>query len=647
MKQTKPGSPASTRKDNDPALRARRLLASVRQSIQAQGGLLGILRHVHNLYRLEGLRGVGQRLGSALAKGVALAKGFDRNNYAEWVRRYDTVDDGQRQAIQQTIAAIEKPPLVSVVMSIHNPDLRCLTEAIHSIQRQSYPYWELCVADDASTEPAVRQLLEQFRQNEARIKVVFNEPHGQTAAALNKALGLATGDWTVLFDQRGLLSENTLFYVVQAAVANADTSMVYSDEDKIDMAGVRQQPYFKPDWNPDLFLSQNMLGRFTAFRSTLVEQLGGLREGYEGAQNYDMALRCIEQIEPAQILHIPRVLYHEQLAPDVSTLTDNEKKSALLAGQQTINDHFKRTGTDAKAELVEGGLYRARYALPFERPLVSLIIPTRNGLQLIRQCVESILTKTTYENYEIIIVDNNSDDPDTLQYFASLANEPRIRVLRDEREFNYSALNNGAVTQARGDYLCLVNNDIEVISPDWLSEMVSLAAQPGVGAVGARLWYPDDTLQHGGVVTGICGVAGHIHKHLPRGHPGYFGRAQAIQTLSVVTAACLLIKKDIYLAVDGLDEINLKVAFNDVDFCLRVQEAGYRNVWTPYAELYHHESASRGREDTFEKYARFGQEAQYMQRRWGHMLRRDPAYNPNLTLDADDFSLAWPPRCQG
>jgi GT2 family glycosyltransferase len=338
------------------------------------------------------------------------------------------------------------------------------------------------------------------------------------------------------------------------------------------------------------------------------------------------------------------VLYHWRSHPGSTAQAGSEKNYALLAGERALNDHFARAQIAAKAELLDFGMYRARYFIPAPAPLVSLIIPTRNGVDLIKQCIDSIFAKTTYKNYEILVVDNNSDDPKTLAYFASLAGDNRIRFLRDERPFNYSALNNAAVQQARGEYVGLLNNDIDVISPKWLEEMMALAIQPGVGPVGARLWYPNDTLQHGGVIIGLGGVAGHSHKHLRKYAPGYFFRAQLIQTISVVTAACLVIKKSIYQEVGGLDETNLKVAFNDVDFCLRVREAGYRNVWTPYAELYHHESATRGYEDTPEKQLRFRDEVLYMKKRWGDLLMNDPAYSRNLTLDYEDFSLAWPPR---
>jgi GT2 family glycosyltransferase len=387
-----------------------------------------------------------------------------------------------------------------------------------------------------------------------------------------------------------------------------------------------------------------MISHTGVYRADLVRKLGGFREGYEGAQEYDLALRCTEQLKPQQIVHIPRVLYHWRSHTGSTGQAGSEKGYALLAGERALNDHFIRVGVSAKAELLDFGMYRVRYDIPQPAPLISLIIPTRNGLKLIKQCIESITTKTSYKNYEILIVDNNSDDAQTLDYFATLVGDSRIRVLRDERPFNYSALNNSAVLHAQGEYVGLINNDIEVITPQWLDEMMSLAAQPGVGAVGARLWYQNDTLQHGGVISGLGGVAGHSHKHLPKGIPGYFFRAQLIQTLSAVSAACLVIKKNIYQEVGGLDETNLKVAFNDVDFCLRVREAGYRNIWTPYADLYHHESATRGYEDTPEKQLRFRNEVLYMRKRWGDTLLNDPAYSPNLTLEREDFSFAWPPR---
>ena len=624
-----------------------RLYCSVVLQNGLQEGWGGLNKAIH-LYQREGLVALVRRFRKMVelsrlnkASGWGLHIG---NDYDEWVHKYDTIDVKSRAEILKVIGNQPTGPLISVLMPVYNPPLEMLKESINSVQAQLYQNWELCIADDASTKAGVHELLQEFADGDSRIKIEYRKKNGHISAATNTALALASGEYIALLDNDDVLRESALFWVADAIRVNPAAGLIYSDEDKIEESGQRCEPYFKPDWNPDLFLSQNMICHLGVYRTTLVRKLGGFRIGFEGAQDYDLALRCVEQIEPKQIVHIPRILYHWRKHAGSTAHAGAVKNYALLAGRNAINDHFLRVNVKATAELLDFGGYRVRYDIPSPMPLVSLIIPTRNGLNLIRQCIESIISLTTYEHYEILIVDNNSDDPNTLAYFASLAGDNRIRILRDERPFNYSALNNAATLQARGEYIALINNDIEVISSEWLTEMTSLARQPGVAAVGARLWYPNDTLQHGGCITGIGGVAGHSHKHLPRGRGGYFSRAKLTQTMTVVTAACLVIKRDIFLEVGGLDEVNLKVAFNDVDFCLRLQEAGYRNVWTPYAELYHHESASRGFEDTPEKQARFNNEVNYMKQRWGEKLLNDPAYNPNLTLEHEDFSYAWPPR---
>ncbi|MDO8412889.1 MAG: glycosyltransferase family 2 protein [Gallionellaceae bacterium] len=627
--------------------RARVLRTVLPVALKRCGGVRRAMIKTWSVFKREGWDGVRSRtifLHSQVTCPASQSLTFDRNDYTEWIRRYDTLTDETRATLRARIEGFSHKPLISVVMPTYNPKAEWLIEAIESVRKQIYQHWELCIADDASTNKAIRPILERYAKEDSRIKVVFREKNGHISAASNSAMKLAKGEYIGLLDHDDLLREHALFWVVDAIANNPDAGLIYSDEDKIDQSGHRYHPYFKPDWNPDLFLSHNMICHLGAYRTDLVRKLGGFREGYEGAQDYDLALRCTERLTPQQIVHIPRVLYHWRSHPGSTAQAGNEKNYALLAGERVLNDHFSRTQVSAKAELLQFGMYRTRYDIPASQPLVSLIIPTRNGLHLIKQCLESILEKTTYKNYEILIVDNNSDDPQTLEYFASLAGKDQIRILRDERPFNYSALNNAAVQQAQGVYLGLINNDIAVITPEWLDEMIGLANQPGVGAVGARLWYPNDTLQHGGVITGLGGVAGHSHKHLNKGAPGFLWRAQLIQSLSVVTAACLIIKKSIYQEVGGLDETNLKVAFNDVDFCLRVREASYRNVWTPYAELYHHESATRGYEDTPEQKIRFRDEVLYMKKRWGDLLMDDPAYSPNLTLDYEDFSYAWPPR---
>ena len=533
--------------------------------------------------------------------------------------------------------------LISLILPVYNSNSEWLARAISSVIAQTYPHWQLCIADDASSDGHMRPLLERLAAADSRIKLVFREQNGHISAASNSAIDIATGDWLVLLDHDDELALDALSRIADAIQRRPDCQLIYSDEDKIDEAGTRSDPYFKPDWNPDLFLSQNMFSHLGAYRADLVRAVGGFRMGYEGSQDYDLALRCIERIRPDQIVHIPRVLYHWRIHEGSTAHAIEAKPYAMVAGERALNDHLRRTGVDATAEAVGYG-YRVRYVLPAVPPLVSLIIPTRNGLKLLRQCVESIFEKTDYPHYEIIVVDNGSDDKATLRYLDALATRPNVRVMRDDRPFNYSALNNAAVAQARGEVVGLLNNDLEVISAGWLTELVSHALRPGVGAVGARLWYADDTLQHAGVVLGIHGIAGHVHRFLPRGDVGYCGRASLIQSFSALTGACLLVRKSVYEELGGLNETELQVACNDVDFCLRAREAGYKNIWTPYAELYHHESASRGFDDTPEKQARSAKEVAYMKMRWGEALLNDPAYNPNLTLDSEDFGLAWPPR---
>ena len=600
-------------------------------------GFWGTIVKTMGVLKRGGLEGIRQAL-------VSLDSG--RSDYARWLALYDIIDDGVRERMRQRVAEMGNKPLISVVMPVYNPRVEWLIEAIESVRAQIYPHWELCIADDCSTDLEVKEELEKYQAMDSRIKVVFREQNGHISKASNSALNIAAGDWIALLDHDDLLHEQALFWVADMINKNPDAAMIYSDEDKIDANGNRFDPYFKPDWNIDLFYSQNMFSHLGIYRAEILNDVGGFREGLEGSQDYDLALRCIERVAFGQIYHIPRVLYHWRMHAESTAQSADAKPYAMLAGERALNEHFKRQGINARAEFVGHG-YRTHYTLPETTPLVSLIIPTRNGLQLLRQCIESIRKKTIYPNYEILIIDNSSDDPETLHYFDELQAKALTRVIRDDRSFNYSALNNAAVKQAQGEIVGLLNNDLEVISSEWLSEMVSIALQPSVGAVGARLWYPNETLQHAGVILGLGGVAGHPHNNLPRCRYGYFCRASVIQSFSAVTAACLIIRKEIYVEVGGLNEIDLQVAFNDVDFCLRVQEAGYRNVWTPYAQLYHHESATRGYEDTPEKQDRFAKEVQYMKQRWGDLLLNDPAYNPNLTLETGDFSLAWPPRVEG
>lgn len=588
------------------------------------------------------------RAGGLMAARQSLKKPFSSehrtNDFDAWVRRYDMIDDALRIKIKSELNRIDKRPLVSIVMPVYNPDPQWLSETIESVSKQIYSNWELCIADDASTNPEIRQVLEHFKLQDTRIRVVYRESNGHISHASNSALDMAEGEWIALLDHDDVLAEHALALIVQAINESPEAGLIYSDEDKLDQTGRRVDPYFKPEFDPLLLRGQNMICHLAAFRHDLVKSAGGFRTGFEGAQDYDLVLRVTEKLEPEQVIHIPHILYHWRIHVSSTAASPDAKGYAYKAGLNALQEHLNRTDSKASAEVMPYSYYRVRYQLPSPEPRVSIIIPTRNGYKLMRQCIESIQNKSTYPNYEIIVVDNGSDDITALKYFESLQKDALIRVIRDDRPFNYSMLNNSAVAQAKGEYVCLMNNDIEVISSDWLEEMMGLAVRPGVGVVGACLWYPDNTLQHGGVVLGIGGVAGHSQKHMQRKTEGYFGRGVLTQTYSAVTAACCVVRKSIYEEVGGLNEADLQVAFNDVDFCLKVRQAGYRNVWTPYAELYHHESASRGYEDTPEKQARFTREEQYMMNHWGYLLRDDPAYNPNLTLDHEDFTLAWPPR---
>lgn len=565
-------------------------------------------------------------------------------SYARWISRYDTLDNADRLSMYQTCGRMKLKPLLSIVMPVYNPPVNMLARAIESIQQQIYSNWELCIADDASTDPRVRLLLTHAANADHRIKVVYREENGHISKASNSAVDIASGEFIILMDNDDEIPEHALYWVAKTINDNPDAAIIYSDEDKIDTEGNRSDPYFKTDWNIYLFRSHNMISHLGVYRRSLVSQVGGFRVGMEGSQDYDLALRCIEQVSADQICHIPKVLYHWRIHPGSTAMSGDEKPYAQIAGERALNEHLQRIGNIGRAELLDFGMYRIHYDMPVDEPLVSLIIPTRNAAGLVKHCIESIHGKTIYRNYEIILVDNGSDDPEAIKYFEFLATIPGMRVIRDESQFNYSAINNNAVRSARGELIGLINNDIEVINPEWLGEMVSLALQPGAGAIGARLWYPNETLQHGGVLIGPLKLAGHAHRNLMKGHHGYFGRASLIQGVSAVTAACLVVKKSIFEEVGGLNEKELKVAFNDIDLCLKIKAAGYQNIWTPHADLYHHESATRGLEDTLEKIERFSSEVKYMQRVWKSVIDHDPAYNPNLTLDGEDFSLAFPPR---
>lgn len=567
-------------------------------------------------------------------------------DYATWVRLYDTLDSEELAAIRADMERLARRPLISVVMPVYNTPEPYLREALDSVLAQIYPDWELCIADDASTAPHVAPLLAEYQARDRRIKVVRRAANGHISAASNSALELASGEFVALMDHDDRLTPHALYMVAAELNRHPDADILYSDEDKIDAAGRRYDPHFKSGFNLDLLHGQNMVNHLGVFRRALIERAGGFREGFEGSQDYDLTLRVVEATTPERIRHIPAVLYHWRVFAESAAFSTVDLPRATAAAHRALTEHFQRRGIQATVEISPSThrFTRIRYALPDPLPRVSLIVPTRDKVDLLKGCVDGLLQRTDYPDLEVVIVDNNSEEAKTFAYFDTLKDDPRVRILRYEAPFNYSSINNFAVAQATGSVIGLINNDIEVMGADWLKEMVSHALRPEVGAVGAKLYYADGTVQHAGVITGICGVAGHGHKGLPRDAHGYFSRAQLTQDLSCVTAACLIMRRSVFDEVGGLDEVNLAVAFNDVDFCLRIRDQGYLVVWTPFAELYHLESASRGPDTAPDKVQRFLSEVNYMRRRWGDRLAQDPYYNPNLSLDAEDFGLAFPPR---
>jgi GT2 family glycosyltransferase len=563
--------------------------------------------------------------------------------YLDWVRRYDTLGPLDLGALGQRAHAIVDAPLISMVVPVYRTPEPWLRRCLDSVLSQVYANWELCIADDASPDPHVARVLREYAARDPRIKLCLREVNGHISEASNSALAMATGDFIGLLDHDDELRPHALLEMAEALTAHPDVGLLYSDEDKIDGDGRRFQPNFKPDWNYDLLLSQNYVCHFTVIRADLVRDVGGFRAGLEGSQDHDLVLRCIERLRPAQIRHIPRILYHWRAVEGSTALSRDAKDYAADAGLRAVGDHLQRVGARAVASPLPHGHYRVSWQLADPAPRISIIIPTRDRAALLRACVESILDRTAYDDYEIVVIDNQSSEPEALQYLEELRDRPMVRVLSYGAPFNYSAINNWTASQCDGELLCLLNNDIEVYSSGWLAEMAGHAMRSGVGAVGAMLYYPDRTIQHAGVVLGVGGVANHAFQHQPAGAPGFCARALVTQNLSAVTGACLMVRRALYLEVDGLDE-RLAVAFNDIDFCLRLRQAGYQNVWTPFAELYHHESASRGIDDTPDKRQRFVSEVELMQSRWGEQLQRDPAYNPNLSLDRECYELAFPPR---
>ncbi len=557
----------------------------------------------------------------------------DDVDYEEWYKNHKpTMEELQRQRDTE----FEYEPLISILVPVYNTPEEFLKQMIQSVRKQTYGKWELCIANANPANETVAEILRISSTKDERIKVKDVPENEGIAQNTNAALASATGDYIGLLDHDDLLTPDALYEVVKAINENDRPQVLYSDEDKVTMdLSEHFQPHMKPDYNKDLLRSNNYITHFFVADRTLVEEVGGEDGEYNGAQDYDLILKCTERAKG--IAHIPRILYHWRVHKASTADNPASKMYAFDAGKRAIEDHLKRCGEIGKVSHEKDlGFYRVKYQVQGS-PLISIIIPNKDQVESLDKCLESI-EKSSYKNYEIIIVENNSTEDETFAYYKKIESD-KIRIVYWSDEFNYSAINNFGVKHARGDYLLLLNNDVEVITTDWLEELTANCQRKDVGIVGARLYYPDDTIQHAGIVIGIGGVAGALFVGMPRMFTGYLHKAAIQQDLSAVTAACMMVKRSVYEELGGLEE-ELKVAFNDVDFCLRAREKGYLVVYDPNVELYHFESKSRGMEDSKEKIRRFQNEIEYMRSHWLELLKKgDPMYNPNLTLTKWDYSL--------
>lgn len=550
---------------------------------------------------------------------------------------YIQVKKSNDQALS-LLPLIKDGPKISLITPVYKPNLAHFQAMLDSVLKQTYQHWQLVLVDDNSACLELEKALQQA-ELDVRVTVVRRSENGHISAASNDGLKVADGEFIALLDHDDLLQKDALKAVALYLQLQPDANILYSDEDKINEQGGFEQAHYKPKWNPDLLYSHNYVCHLGVYRKSLLDGIGGFRLGVEGSQDYDLLLRAVKRCKEQGIVHIPYVLYHWRIAQGSTALAGSEKSYTDNAGLKALQDYF----TDYSGVSVESGLlsntYKVNWPIPVIQPLVSIIIPTKNGFELVKQCINSVYTLTDYTNFEILLIDNQSDDSDSIDFFQQLEAANKVRLFTYDRPFNYSAINNYAVTQAKGEIVVLMNNDIEILSRGWLDEMVSHCVRDDIGCVGAKLYYPNNTIQHGGVVLGIGGVAGHSHKYFPKDHPGYFKRLKITQNYSAVTAACLAVRKTVFEQVGGLNEKDLTIAFNDVDFCLKVQKAGFRNLWTPYAEMIHHESVSRGGENTPEKVVRFNKEVAYMQQTWNDILLNDPCYNPWLSQKIEDFSF--------
>lgn len=570
--------------------------------------------------------------------GVSEGRSYPYNFYEEWIENH-RLTETDVENIASDIRGMAFKPVFSVIVPVYNTHEQWLRRCLDSVLAQLYPHWELCIADDASSDPRIREILNEYKARDSRVRVVFRSENGHISASSNSALELAQGEFIALLDHDDEIAVNALYENAVLLNSHSDADMIYSDEDKITEESLRHMPFFKPDWSPDTFLSQMYTGHLGVYRTALIRKIGGFRVGFEGSQDYDLVLRFTEQT--SRIHHIPKVLYHWRTIQGSTARTADSKNYAYLAAREAIQEALSRRGEGGWVEPVpdQSGQYRVHYPVQ-GKPLISIIIPSRDNSHDLDKCLTSIFEKSTYDPFEVIILDNGSTQAETISLLERwrLEKGDRVQVIRIDIPFNYSQLNNEGVRQARGELVCLLNDDMEIITPEWLEELAAQAQRRSIGAASAFLLYPNATIQHAGVILGVGGVANHSHRHWPANWFGYFGRLLITANYAAVTGACLMVEKKRYLDAGGLDE-ELAVAYNDVDFCLRLFKKGYKNIVLSHIRLYHDESRSRGSDTEIDNQGRFSREAQIMRKRWGELLANDPYYNPHLTRNGEDFSL--------
>ena len=562
-------------------------------------------------------------------------------SYSKWIKKHKPTE---KELNEQRATRFGKDITFSITVPLYNTPESFLKEMIDSVVDQTYTGWELCLADGSDNEHKdVEQICRDYAAKDSRIKYKKLKENLGISNNTNACLEMATGEYIALFDHDDILHPSSLFEMMQV-ICEKDADIVYTDEATFISPDINKIKiiHFKPDFAPDNLRANNYICHFTAFKKALLDKTGAFRSEYDGSQDHDLMLRLTAAAD--RIEHIPKVLYFWRAHPASVALSSDSKDYAAQAGRKAVLDSIHRMGMDAVVESsrVLSSIYRIKYKIK-GNPKVSVVIPTCDHVDILRNCIKSIEEKTTFADYEIIVVENNSKNPETFSYYKELEGHEKVKVIYWDKEFNYSAINNFGIKEAAtGDYVVLLNNDIEVITPNWIEEMLMYAQRKDVGAVGAKLLYPDNTIQHGGVLLGWGGIANHMFYGLPRDDGGYMGRLCYSQNTSAVTAACMLVRREVWDELNGLDE-GFPVAFNDIDFCMRARKAGYLIVWTPYAELYHYESKSRGRDDdTPEKRARFLAEHVRFESRWAaEMEAGDPYYNPNFTKNARrrDFTL--------